>query len=258
MDSLRERPATGLSIQALRIWALVFAAAGILGRGLLQNGILQVNLLDSDELLAILNGSNRSMILATVAIVLQAVETCAVPIFAFLLVEGMQHTASAQRYFLRVLAVALISELPYNLCMTGKWVDMQTRNPVFGLLICLMALYFFRRYEQKTPGQYLIRIFVVLAAVLWVGFLGVEYGLPSLILSLVLWAVRNQPKYRILVGALAAVVCCLFSLFFMAAAMSFLILHFYEGEKGNGNRLSNYAIYPLLLLIVGLTASYLI
>ena len=258
MDSLKERPATGLTTQALRIWALVFTAAGILGRGLLQNGILQVNLLDGEALLSLLNGSNSSMILATVAIVLQAVETCAVPIFAFLLVEGMKHTTSVRLYFLRVLAVALISELPYNLTMSGNWVDMQTRNPVFGLLVCLVVLYFFRRYGDKTPGQYLIRIFVVLAAVFWLGFLGVEYGLPTLVLSLVLWAVRNHPKYRILVGALAAVVCCLFSLFFMAAAMSFLILHFYEGEKGNGTRLANYGIYPLLLLLVGLTANYVI
>ena len=248
----------GLSTQALRIWALVFATAGILGRGLLQNGILHANVLDGEELLDLLNGSNKSMILATVAVVLQAVETCGVPIFAFLLVEGMKHTASVRQYFLRVSAVALISELPYNLAMSGKWIDMQTRNPVIGLLICLVVLYFFYRYGDKNPGQYLIRFFVVLAAILWLGFLGVEYGIPTLILTLVLWAVRNQPKYRILVGALAAVVCCLFSLFFMAAAMSFLILHFYEGEKGSGNRVANYGIYPILLLLVGLVANYVI
>ena len=258
MDTLREQSAPGLSTQALRIWALIFTAAGIFGRGLLQNGILQVNLLNGEELLAILNGSDRSMILATVAIVLQAVETCAVPIFAFLLVEGMKNTASAKKYFLRVLAVALISELPYDLCMSGKWVDLQTCNPVFGLLVSLVVLYFFHRYGEKTPGQYMIRIFVVLAGILWLGLLGVEYGLPTLILSLILWAVRNYPKYRILIGALTTVVCCLFSLFFMAAAMSFLILHFYEGEKGRGNRLANYGIYPLLLLLVGLLSNCLI
>ncbi len=258
MDSTIQRHFTGLSTQALRVWALIFTVAGILGRGLLQNGILQVNVLNGEELVALLNGSRSSMILATIAIVLQAVETCAVPIFVFLMVEGLKHTASAQKYFLRVLAVALISELPYNLAMSGKWMDMQTRNPVFGLLISLAALYFFRRYSKKTPGDYLIRLFVVLAAVLWIGFLGIEYGLPTLVLSLVLWAVRNQPKYRILVGALAAVVCCLFSLFFMAAAMSFLILHFYEGEKGSGYRIANYGIYPVLLLLVGLIANYVI
>ncbi len=258
MDSLRQGPSMGLSTRALRVWAMIFATLGILGRGLVQNGLLRVNGMDADALLVLLDGSKRSMILATVSIVLQGVETCAVPIFAFLLVEGLRHTASVRCYFLRVLAVALMSELPYNLCMYGSWFYMQTRNPVFGLLICLVVLYFFRRYGDKSPGHYLIRIFVVLAAVLWTGFLGVEYGLPTLILSLVLWAVRNQPKYRILVGALAAVVCCLFSLFFMAAAMSFLILHFYEGEKGSGNRLIHYAAYPVLLLLVGLTASYLL
>lgn len=258
MDSLTERPATGLSTQALRIWAIVFTAAGIIGRGLLQNGILHLNDLNGEELLSLLSTSKVSMILATAALLLQAVETCAVPIFAFLLVEGMKHTSSVRMYFVRILAVAMISELPYNLAMSGSWVDMQTRNPVFGLLFSLVVLYFFRRYGEKNPGHYLVRIMVILAAVLWLGFLGVEYGLPTLVLTLILWAVRNQPKYRILVGALAAVVCCLFSLFFMAAAMSFLILHFYEGERGEGNRLVNYGIYPMLLLLVGLVANYFI
>ncbi len=256
MEPLEKKRSAGLSIQAMRIWGMIFAAAGILGRGLLQNGLLQIHVLSGEELYHLLSQSGSAMILTTISLVLQAMETCAVPIFAFILLEGVKHTSSMKRYFLRVFALALVCELPYNLAICGSWLDLSSRNPVFGLVVSLVVLYFFKRYEEGSPIHYMIRFVVFLAGLLWLMLLSVEYGLPMLLLTLVLWLVRNQPRYRILVGALATVLCCFFSLFFMAAAMSFLILHFYEGEKGHGSRLGNYLVYPLLLLAVGLVTQF--
>ena len=44
----------------------------------------------------------------TAAVVLMTLETCAVPIFAFLISNGMQHTGSVKQYMLRVLGVAAL------------------------------------------------------------------------------------------------------------------------------------------------------
>ena len=51
-------------------------------------------------------------------------------------------------------------------------------------------------------------------------------------------------------GAVAALVCSVFSLFYMASPMGFLAVHFYNGEKGPDNRTVNYLAYPVLLLAV--------
>ena len=74
-------------------------------------------------------------ILATIALVCQAVSTCAVPIFAFLLVEGFLHTSDWKRYLTRVSLMALAAEIPYNLAMSSKLIDLSSRNPAFGLVL---------------------------------------------------------------------------------------------------------------------------
>jgi hypothetical protein len=45
----------------------------------------------------------------------------AFPLFAFLFVEGFIHTRSRKRYGLNLGVFALISEIPYNLVVSGTW-----------------------------------------------------------------------------------------------------------------------------------------
>lgn len=45
----------------------------------------------------------------------------AFPIFAFMTVEGYFHTHSLKKYMLRLLAFALISEIPFDLMYGGTW-----------------------------------------------------------------------------------------------------------------------------------------
>ena len=62
---------------------------------------------------------------------------------------------------------------------------------------------------------------------------------------------------RSMAGAAASILCCLFSMFFLAAPMGFLAIHFYNGEKGADNRWVNYLAYPVLLLMIGMAGAIL-
>lgn len=202
------------------------------------------------ELVEAMQKSGTVMILATAALVLQALETCAVPIFAFLLVEGASHTANLPKYILRVALTALVSEIPYNLAMSGTFLDVSSRNPVFGSVIGLLMLWFYHRWQGKTLSRVLIRVAVTLAAMLWCVMLSVSYGPALLLILTVLWAMREKPMLRSVAGAMAALVCSVGSVFYMASPMGFLAVHFYNGEKGPDNRTINYLAYPVLLLAV--------
>ena len=61
----------------------------------------------------------------------------AYPIFAFLLVEGYFHTRSVKGYALRLLALALVSEIPFNLMYGSRLFYPVHQNVIWTLLIGL-------------------------------------------------------------------------------------------------------------------------
>ena len=252
-----EEKRKGITRSGLRVWGLLFAALGIGGRAIIQNRLLGMGSITGEQLLEAMMASNLTMIYATLALVLQAVEVCAVPVFCFLLVEGAQNTKDFGKYFLRVLGLAVLSEIPYNLAMGGSFWDPASRNPVFGLVFAMGMLYLYRLYAGKGVGKVLLRVLITAAAVLWPVMLNVQDGACCVIMVAVLWLSWNLKQYRTFIGCAAAACCSLFSVYYLAAPMGFLAVHCYQGEKGEENKLINYLAYPMLLLAAGLAAKFI-
>lgn len=244
----RDEKRESMSRSALRLWGLVFALLGILGRGVVQNALLDMRNITNDQLLEAMLESSQVMTYATMALVMQAMEACAVPIFAFLLVEGVQKTSNLDKYLVRVVGLAFLCELPYNLTMSGSLWDTSSRNPVFGLAFGMAMLYLYKVYGGDTMGKRLLRVVITVAAVLWPMMLLVQDGAFCVIMVLVLWLCRNKAQYRTFVGCAAAACCSLMSVYYLAAPMGFMAIHFYRGEKGDENKLINYLAYPALLI----------
>lgn len=248
MERLTDRKKRGINGNALRAWAFVFLACGVIGRGVIQTWMLGVGSVTTSQLLDTMSTSPQAMQMVTISLVLQAVETCAVPIFALLLTEGMQHTGSFKAYFIRIFQLALLTEIPYNLAMGGKLLNFQTRNPVFSLVLCLVMLYLFGRVNTgKFMGGF-IKVIITAAAIMWSEMLKIEFGSAMILVTAVLWALRGNTMYRNFAGAAAAIVCTVFSPFFLAAPMGFMAVHLYNGEESTNRRIVNYLSYPCILL----------
>ena len=247
-----ENKRRGLSATALRTWGFLMLLLGLAGRGLIQNGMLDLSNRTGQELLEAMNQSKEVTILVSVSLVLTAVEACAAPIFAFLTVEGFQKTHSFKNYILRVLLVAALTEIPYNLAMSGNILDFETRNPVFGVVLCLILLYFYRYCGEKSVKNTFIKGVVSVAAILWGQMLGIEYGSFLALLTAVLWRLRDKPMYRPFAGCAAAVLGSILSPLYITSPMGFLAVHFYNGEKGEENRLVNYLAYPVMAAVVAI------
>ncbi len=253
----RQRP-RGISAAALRNWAIAFLAIGVFGRGVLQNGILNLNALSGTQLLEVMQADENAMIVATVALICQAVETCAAPIFAFLLVEGFRHTSSFQNYITRVGILALVSELPYNFAMTGKLLELESRNPALSLVIALVMLWFFQKYPEKGLKNTGLKLMAFVGAFLWCWMLHIDQGNCMVILVAILWLVRKKEETRAVFGFSASLLCSLLDMFYIVSTMSFMLMHMYNKEEGNQNRAFNYAVYPVLLLAVGIVAKFVV
>lgn len=249
MERLTHRRNKGINGNALRAWAMMFLATGVIGRGVIQHHMLGAGQVTTQELLEIMSASSGAMTMATVSLVFQALETCAVPIFALLIVEGMQHTSDFKAYFLRVAGLALACEIPHNLVFGSRIFYLSSRNPVFGVLLSLIMLYFYRRYAGHELKNILIKVAVAAAGVIWCQMLKIESGACLVLITSVLWAFRGKTLYRNLAGAVVTVVCSIFSPFFLAAPMGFLAVFFYNEEKCTTSRKMNYLAYPIMLVI---------
>lgn len=257
MERIQENRPAGIGRSGLRAWGMIFLAAGIIGRSVIQTHILGLGSQTMAQLFEILNSSDTAMGLVTLSLVLQAVETCAAPIFAFLLVEGVQRTSDRTRYFLRVLGLALVTEIPYNLAMGGKVLDMSSRNPVFGLVLSMIMLLFYQRYSDRGVKNTAIKLVVTLAAIVWGQMLKVDSGAPLALIVSVLWLMRKKPSYRSFVGMAAAVMCTGFTPFYLASPMGFLVVFLYNGEEGESSRVVNYLAYPVMLAVAAAAGFFL-
>lgn len=253
MERIRNTRHSGIHRGALRTWGMLFLAIGIVGKSVVQYRMLGLGVVSGEELLAVLESSPDMMTAATVALIMQALETCALPVFAFLLVEGFHNTADFGKYFLRVLGVAVLSEIPYDLAMRGKLLDFSVQNPAFGLVLGMMVLYFYRTYPGKTVKNILIKVLVTVCAMGWASMLKIEYAACMVLVVAVLSLFWEKSLMRNIAGATVMVLCSVSSLLFMAAPMGFLAVHFYNGEKPETeNRTLNYLAYPVMLLAVAL------
>jgi len=243
---------TGITVNALRTWGVIFLAAGVIGRGVIQNHILGFSGLNTEQMLQIMETSDTAMNYATLSIVMQALEVCAVPIFAVLLVEGILHTSDFSNYFTRVLGLALLTEIPYNLAMGRGILDFGSRNPVFSLVLGMLLIFFYQRFSSSGFRNLMVKILVTVAALVWARMLKIEFGAPVIVILVVMWGLREKPMYRNFAGASAAIACSLLSPFFLASPMSFLAIHMCNWERGEENRTLNYLMYPGMLLIATL------
>ncbi|MCD8077192.1 MAG: conjugal transfer protein TraX [Lachnospiraceae bacterium] len=208
----------------------------------------------------------------------------AFPIYCFLLAEGDRHTRSRGRYLVRLLAFALLSEIPYDLAFEQVLWDPGSQNVFFTLALGELALWLFegiRRLEMRegekrlregrpapwwdstsfpggfsTPGILAVLVVSVLAMEAAELF-GSDYGDAGVLLILLFGLTREMPEGRFPLCAVILAVCWWGNWLQISALLAFfLLLPQYNGQRGmKGGRNFFYVYYPLhLLLLAGLAA----
>ena len=171
----------------------------------------------------------------------------AFPLFAFLIVEGFQHTRNRKRYGIQLLIFALISELPWNLVHGGQ-LFYRGQNVLFTLLLGYLGLCALERFrdDKKKLLASLLGLLVVSIV------LRADYGCSGYGFILLLYVLRNQQLVRAIVG------CCVLGSRWVACT-AFIPIALYNGKRGfvRGpvGKYFFYLFYPLHLLIIYLFAA---
>lgn len=247
----------GLNTTWLKAIAMIFmfidhAAEVVLRPMLLSQGLNSITMEQMKNL-----GETDPMI--TVFIVMRVIGRLAFPIFAFMIVEGVLHTKNIAMYAARLLAIAVISEVPFDLAFYNKFLDLTYQNTIFTLLFGVLALWGFDTIEraQKNSNDrisgfpMLIAIVAAFLGIILAEFLYTDYGGTGVLLILILYFARSSKKVQIFAGILGT------ALINPISVLAFIPIFFYNGEKGSGNKYIFYAFYPLHLLLLYMICVFL-
>lgn len=236
----------------LKIYGCVTMLFYTISMSIVENGLIHVNAYTADGLTQAMAADGHLMMLSTWATVLRLLGGLALPVFAFLLVEGFVHTSSFKRYLLTMLAFAVISEIPYDLAMDDALWSVSGQNVMFTYAICLVMLYGLRMFVGKKGLRFrLAQLFIVLAAILWGELLQSAFSLITVLLCAVYYLFYEEKSKRVLYG-------CAVSALYVTAIFSGYALWNYAGERGKiRNKYVFYALYPAHLLLLGIIAHFM-
>jgi len=193
----------------------------------------------------------------TGALALEVASWAAIPIYAWLLVQGFRRTRSFPRYFVRLLVLAVICEVPYDLGNAWKPFDFGSQNPIFGLVFCLVILWVLRRLDgRKGIGATGLRLLVVLAGVLYMMVLHIDQhqtiifgGLIMLGFTLIFQYLDGRENTMIMAATFWGILGAMFP------SLGLLAIHSRNDELGYKHAWTPwvfYALYPVMLLAFAL------
>lgn len=177
---------------------------------------------------------------------LRTVGRIAFPIFAFFLVEGFLHTRSKKRYFMRLFGMALLSEIPFNLALSGHILMPSHQNTLFTLALGLLLLEMLFRYREQKVLQMSALVLFLLAA----SFLHVDYGEYGILLMVVFYLFYADRRAGMVLGAVLSFLNSMGNL--GAAALAYIPLSLYDRKKQPNQKGAwmFYAFYPAHLLML--------
>lgn len=172
---------------------------------------------------------------------LRIVGRLAFPIYCFLLVEGAVHTANRRRYLMRLLLFALLSEVPFDLAVSGTVFDLRSQNVFFTLAMGLMAVYLME-LRNRYPYAVLGSAALVFAAQL----AQTDYGGGGVLIILIFYLFRGKMAARVLAFSAVNVLC--YGGLQNYAILSMVPILCYNGRRGPRMKYLFYIFYPAHLL----------
>jgi hypothetical protein len=183
--------------------------------------------------------------------VMRSMGRIAFPIFCFTIVEGFQKTSNTREYMKRLIIFALISEIPFDMAFRGAVFDNSLQNVFWTLAFGLGAMMIytdpFMLSWQKAIG---------LLACFYIPYLfHTDYTVYGVLTIFFMYLFRREPLKMCMAGY---IVLLLQNSIEVWAVFGFLLLLFYNGQRGSGGKWFTYWYYPVHLLALALARPYVL
>ncbi len=201
----------------------------------------------------------------------------AFPLFAFLIVEGFEHTSNFKKYAQRLFVFGLISEIPFDLMSSGVKFFPFHQNVMFTLLLGLLCINEIDKFKKNKNVKVGVKALLKILVYLFIGLVGfVDYGITGILTIIALYVFRNF-KFAWLGQLISMILLHIvffkdqsiilnifgYEYFMPLQAFSVLalpIMWMYNGEKGKKSKVLQYgfyAFYPVHMLALYLIYNFI-
>lgn len=240
-----------LSVNALKMIGTVLTVLYFFSASVVQNGILHVSDYTAEQLNDLLAADGQAMLWAGIGSVGAVIGVIGIPIFAYLLVLGVEHTSDLRRYILAILIFAVISEVPYDLAMSGQIWNWSEQNSLWTALTTLIMLWLLKRFQGKGMVPLLLNFLFVAAGCFWAIFLRCKFGGGFVLIAAVLYLMREHRGVSFGLGALV-------SLIYATAPLGFVPVALCDGRRRDMGELGKYAYYALYPAMLALFSAWIV
>ena len=203
--------------------------------------------------------------------IMRGIGRIAFPLFLIFLVNGFQRTSNKSKYFIRIFIFAIISEVPFDLCMFNK-LNWGHQNVGFELIVCFLALLLTEKFIITDRKFLITNICFVVGISLLFGIIAIfgnfDYQYIGIPIVLILyfcikkWNIPIWIQYTIAIALL-----CLFDKSEIAGIIAipiiFFIEKFFKGDNAlvknkQISKIIRYGFYPVHLIVIWIITTFLI
>lgn len=198
---------------------------------------------------------NEHPALLSIYFLMRLLGRLAFPIFAFLLIEGIEHTKHMGRYALRLFLFAVISEVPFDLANHNEILEPTYQNVLFTLFLGLVTIVAIKQAEYYLPDKKFMQgviIAVFTLAIMYIAdIFSSDYGAFGILAIVLMYLCR---KHRMTEMFWCCVVLTCSSFLEITSFACIPLVMRYNGERGLKIKYLFYLFYPLHLLLLYLIA----
>ena len=179
----------------------------------------------------------------------------AFPLFAFFLVEGFFKTGNRKKYLASLLIFGIISEIPFDMALSGVFFEPNSNNIMFTLALMLITIWIIDTLKEKMQNMskyiWYPFSFVIVGIMCIISMVtGLDYEYHAIMIGYLFYIFYNKRVFAIFLGYLA-----IFKEVWSLLGFSLILT--YNGKRGKQNKLFNYCFYPGHLLILGILRIFL-
>ena len=179
----------------------------------------------------------------------------AFPLFAFFLVEGFFKTGNRKKYLASLVIFGIISEIPFDMALSGVFFEPNSNNIMFTLALMLITIWIIDTLKEKMQNMskyiWYPFSFVIVGIMCIISMVtGLDYEYHAIMIGYLFYIFYNKRVFAIFLGYLA-----IFKEVWSLLGFSLILT--YNGKRGKQNKLFNYCFYPVHLLILGILRIFL-